>query len=77
MIARSITPLAEHLRTLDERYRPYQDANDAAAAAGCTCTVCRHGGLEYRGYVRQALGTQRRSYRAFAVCPECGHTDEI
>lgn len=35
------------------------------------CPHCGHEGLIYRPFVRPG------SYRAFAVCPACGHTDEF
>ncbi|MDQ3541986.1 MAG: hypothetical protein M3440_15005 [Chloroflexota bacterium] len=73
----TITRLSDHLRTLDERYRDHHDDVDHEVSAGLACTACGHVGLAYRGFVRPATGAQCRSYRAFAVCTYCWHSEEI
>ena len=44
---------------------------DAEVCAESRCAECGHIGLEYRPFVK------RGSYRAFAVCPVCGATEEF
>ena len=51
---------------------------DAASIDGeiCTeaaCEVCRYKGIEYHPYIRD----NPQSYRAFAVCPQCGASFEF
>lgn len=53
-------------------------AIDIAVAARSRCSYCGHGGCGYRGFHK--LGRSYgivTSYRAFAVCPECGHAEEF
>ena len=44
---------------------------DMEVAHEATCSYCGHQGCGYRGYHRPG------AYRAFAVCPECGHAEEF
>ena len=44
---------------------------DMEIANEATCSYCGHQGCGYRGYHRPGI------YRAFAVCPECGHAEEF
>ena len=46
---------------------------DAEVCADSTCENCRHKGMEYHPFVKD----EPRSYRAFAVCPECGEVFEF
>jgi len=46
---------------------------DAQCCAEATCEACGHQGMEYHPFVRD----EPRSYRAFAVCPECGESFEF
>ena len=55
---------------------------DLAVAADSDCPHCGHHGLTYVAYhiARRALPVAdeaTRSYRAFAVCPQCGLGDEF
>jgi hypothetical protein len=77
VIPETITPLSDHLRTLDARYRNYENADDRVVASACTCSACGHHGLGYRGFMRPAQANERRSYRAFVVCGDCGHAEEF
>ncbi len=55
-------------------YRPAPaayEALDARGLADAACVRCRHEGLDYRGFTRPG------SYRAFAVFPDCGSTQEF
>lgn len=47
---------------------------DVDIAERATCRNCGHVGCHYRGFHQTE---PRRSYRAFIVCPECGHADEF
>jgi len=38
-----------------------------------TCEHCGHKGLECHPFINR----ERKSYRAFAVCPECGEAEEF
>jgi hypothetical protein len=75
-------PLHELASTGTEGYRPAPPparswpggANtDVGVCRDASCERCGHRGLEYRPYFRQ----EPRSYRAFAVCPACGHAAEF
>jgi hypothetical protein len=44
---------------------------DAEVCDKATCSNCGHRGMEYYPYV------QPGSYRAFAVCPNCGEAEEF
>ncbi len=46
---------------------------DAKVCARATCSNCGHRGLTYRPFVRE----EPYSYRAFAVCPRCGASEEF
>ena len=46
---------------------------DAQICSEVKCDRCGHQGMEYHPFVRD----EPRSYRAFAVCPECGETFEF
>lgn len=46
---------------------------DLAVAADSDCPHCGHHGLTYVAYHI----AQPRSYRAFALCPQCGLGDEF
>lgn len=56
---------------------------DALVCADSTCSACGHQGREYHPFMKRLGGRSRYtgrdliSYRAFAVCPECGHTEEF
>ena len=55
-------------------YRPAPaayEALDAPGLADAACRRCSHEGLDYRGFTRPG------SYRAFAVCPDCGSAQEF
>ncbi len=77
MATTTITPLSDHLRNLDERYYCHYDDIDCDVASGLACGACGHVGLAYRGFVRDAYGTECRSYRAFAICMYCWNCEEI
>ena len=52
---------------------------DAEICRESHCAACGRQGLEYRPFTRPgspSLGL-RASYRAFAVCPVCGDTQEF
>lgn len=66
-----VTTYSEAVQSIDADYKPYSNTIDRQVAAECTCTACGHVGLSYRGWRRQD------SYRAFAICPSCGHTEEF
>lgn len=44
---------------------------DEEVCQQATCAVCGTTGLEYAPFIAP------RSYRAFAVCPACGHAEEF
>lgn len=44
---------------------------DSTTCSGSQCPICSWNGLMYYPY------TKPGSYRAFAVCPECGYTEEF
>ncbi len=74
-------PIWRRTRELDAGYvRDYCEI-DAEVAARCTCTVCGHVGLGYRGWRRpEKTGPHfwiSSSYRAFTVCPICTHSEEF
>lgn len=46
---------------------------DARVCSESKCDNCGHKGMEYHPFVRD----EPRSYRAFAVCPECGEAFEF
>ena len=46
-------------------------AIDSQVCAESQCDECGHKGLDYRPF------TKPGSYRAFAVCPECGEAVEF
>lgn len=46
---------------------------DIQVCAESTCEHCGHKGLQVRPFINR----ERKSYRAFAVCPECGEADEF
>lgn len=48
-------------------------AIDARVCAESKCENCGHQGMEYHPFVRD----DPHSYRAFAVCPECGEAFEF
>ncbi len=57
-------------------YQPKPPSPDAALSDGelcrrASCSRCGRQGLIYRPFIRPG------SYRAFAICPGCGHTDEF
>lgn len=61
---------------IEEGYRqmpPSQEAADidGTICAESDCPKCRHHGMNYSPF------TTERSYRAFAVCPRCGHREEF
>jgi DNA-directed RNA polymerase subunit M/transcription elongation factor TFIIS len=57
---------------------PWMSATDAAAdtwlASELECPRCGAAGGSYRALHRRK---PEKGYRAFAVCPCCGHTDEF
>jgi len=65
----------------DEGYRvgvPYWGLIDGASidrniCAESKCDNCGHQGMGYESYIRD----EPRSYRAFAVCPQCGAKNEF
>ena len=67
--------LFQHL--LDDGYIMMPPLNQEAAridrgvCAEAKCDKCWHIGLLYRPF------TKPGSYRAFAVCPQCGHATEF
>jgi hypothetical protein len=58
-----------------EQRAPSEDAQqfDGLIVQNATCPQCKHQGLEFVPYTRAFP----KSYRAFAVCPECGYTFEF
>lgn len=46
---------------------------DAEVCATSKCDNCGHYGMEYKGFVKD----ETKSYRAFAICPECGNSYEF
>lgn len=46
---------------------------DVEVCAESNCTHCGHHGLECVPFIKEA----HHSYRAFAVCPECGEAEEF
>ena len=46
---------------------------DSEVCAETECENCGHKGMEYKPFMRE----EPRSYRAFAVCPECGSSFEF
>lgn len=52
-------------------YQPYIDAIDAEVGSEYPCSVC--GGKNVYG---EGL-KKDKSYYAFAVCPDCGHTEDF
>ena len=79
---RPITPLHALAPTGTEGYRPVAPPAsswpggrniDAAVCRTTRCDRCGQRGLTYTPFFRAAP----RSYRAFAVCPGCGHTVEF
>lgn len=80
--ARAVVPLRELAPTGTEGYRPgappataWVDAEriDAGVCREAHCASCGRRGLDYAPYFR----AEPRSYRAFAVCPACGHAAEL
>lgn len=60
----------------EEGYEPGAPNADSAAldrgvARESSCIECGHTGLSYEGWLRG------RSYRAVAICPECGFREEF
>jgi hypothetical protein len=49
-------------------------ATDRHIAATTSCLNCGHNGREHAGFVA-ADGSH--SWRGFAICPSCGHTEEF
>lgn len=61
------------LSLLREGYEPGAEPGRVVEESRATCESseceeCGHLGMEYRPFTHEAYGT----YRAFAVCPECG-----
>ncbi len=80
--AGAITRLAHIAPEYHEGYRPSAppatgwvdgEGIDRGICEAAHCERCRHRGLEYHPYFRR----EPRSYRAFAVCPACGHAFEF
>ena len=80
--AKRVTPLHALAPTGTEGYRPEPPPLaswrggtniDADVCGKVACESCGHQGLDYAPYFRP----EPRSYRAFAVCPRCGHTIEF
>lgn len=46
---------------------------DVQVCAESTCEHCGHKGLECKPFIN----IEHKSYRAFAVCPECGEAEEF
>lgn len=46
---------------------------DAQVCVESKCESCEHQGMEYHPFIRD----EPYSYRAFAVCPECGEAFEF
>lgn len=46
---------------------------DIGICADCKCSECGHKGLECKPFIKD----NPRSYRAFAVCPECHSSFEF
>jgi hypothetical protein len=46
---------------------------DAQACADAKCPKCNHQGLNLVVFTHEGVG----SYRAFALCPECGNAEEF
>jgi len=58
--------------------RPYWGMIDGAsidegACIGLTCENCGHKGMNYKPFIKD----ETHSYRAFAVCPNCGASFEF
>lgn len=56
---------------LHQGYEPYIDTFDAETAAEYPCASCKSPHVTGDGFKKG------ESYRAFAVCEECGHTEEF
>lgn len=46
---------------------------DIQVCAESTCDNCGHKGLQCKPFIKPEI----KSYRAFAVCPECGEAEEF
>lgn len=46
---------------------------DIQICAESTCSQCGNKGMECKGFIKP----ETKSYRAFAVCPNCGHVEEF
>lgn len=74
--------LREAMWGVDHEYRAGAPSAETAAIDGDICAhevcgCCGQRGLDYRPYTRPGNRTRRQSYRAYAVCLACGHTEEL
>lgn len=74
--------LSEATRYIDADCRPVAPTAataeiDREVCAELSCDSCGHAGLDYRPFTWTGPRYGNRRYYAFAVCPACGHCEEI